>query len=179
MVKHILCIVGASGSGKTTLSNMLQNKNIPNLVSFTTRNRRRGEADGVDYYFYTKEDLENVTLVEETVYDGHVYGLTKEEIEGKLAKHDILNVVVNAHGATILKELYPKETVVINLTVEEELVRERMAARGDAPESIKKRIRHAHENNEFTLIEDADFYLENDELENTFSNLMEIIDMLD
>lgn len=54
----IIAIVGASGSGKTYMAELLRNQlNIPTIVSYTTRQKRLGETNGVEHYFIKDSDI--------------------------------------------------------------------------------------------------------------------------
>ena len=57
--KKIICICGKSGSGKNyILSNLLENMtDLNNIISYTTRPKRSGECDGVDYNFIEYNDM--------------------------------------------------------------------------------------------------------------------------
>ena len=57
-MKNFIIISGSSGSGKTTLLELLsRDLNIEISVSYTTRNKRKYEIDGVHYNFINKEQL--------------------------------------------------------------------------------------------------------------------------
>lgn len=82
----IVVIAGPSGSGKTVLSNKLKEQhNFAELVSATTRDKREGEIDGVDYNFFTEEKFLELDsqggLIEKVNYNGKYYGIPKVEAE--------------------------------------------------------------------------------------------------
>ena len=57
-MKNIFVILGKSGCGKSTLVNSVcQQLGISNVVATTTRPIRKGEMDGIDYYFVTDEEF--------------------------------------------------------------------------------------------------------------------------
>ena len=92
----VLVISGPSGSGKGTVIGILREL-CPNLglsVSATTRAMREGEAEGVDYYFKTREQFEELIaeggVLEYTVYNGNYYGTLKSEAERLLDAQDDL-----------------------------------------------------------------------------------------
>lgn len=138
--KPVLFIIsGPSGSGKTSsVRQVLTNE----VVSFTTRSPRVGEVEGVDYVFTTLEEVnrmeESGELVERVLYDGNSYGISKDEIFGKLSKEDAF-VVVDYHGFQQVSELY-SNYVSIFFSIDTEDARNRMLERGDKPETIEKRL---------------------------------------
>lgn len=57
-MKRLIVICGAPGSGKTTIQNYLLEKyEFPRVITHTTRPRRIGEKDKVDYYFESKKEF--------------------------------------------------------------------------------------------------------------------------
>ena len=54
----LLVICGKMCSGKDTVVKRLINKGFKKVVTYTTRPKRRGETDGVDYHYISKEDFE-------------------------------------------------------------------------------------------------------------------------
>ena len=68
-MKNLIIISAPSGSGKTTLCRALQKRDesIRFSVSCTTRAKRKGEIDGVDYTFVTdqefKKRINNLSLI--------------------------------------------------------------------------------------------------------------------
>src|SRR5438132_8725552 len=107
----LLLISAPSGGGKTTLCQQLlrARRSMVRAVTCTTRAPRKGERDGVDYYFLRAEDfLKRVQaghfLEHATVY-GNSYGLLKSELLGKLrdGKDVLLNVDVQG-AATLCKK---------------------------------------------------------------------------
>ena len=84
----LLVISAPSGTGKTTIVKQLmrQNKNIKASVSYTTRNMRPNETNGLDYVFVTEKIFESMIVqnmfLEFANVFGHYYGTpTKETLE--------------------------------------------------------------------------------------------------
>lgn len=97
----IIIISGPSGAGKTTVCKALlkQNKELLYSVSATTRERRKGEVDGDDYYFLREEEFENWDregkFLETEVVHGNRYGTLKDIlIKSKENKEVLLDVDV-------------------------------------------------------------------------------------
>lgn len=67
----ILIIVGASASGKSTLAQQFEinNPNYSRIVTYTTRPKREGEIDSIDYHFVTDEVFEK--MVEDDMFVEH------------------------------------------------------------------------------------------------------------
>ena len=84
----LIIISAPSGCGKSTIiGEIIKNDDLKLefSISATTREPRRGEVDGVNYYFLStaefEEAIRNDALVEyEEVYAGRYYGTLKKEI---------------------------------------------------------------------------------------------------
>lgn len=144
----IILIVGASGSGKSTIGAELKKRGIPELVSFTTREKRKGEIDGEDYYFVDKSQLKDLNIVESSVYSGNTYGLLEHEVEGKLDTSDNVFCIVDRNGARQIADMFPNDVIVFWLVINVATMRERMIVRKDNPEAIKLRLKNAIDTNE-------------------------------
>ena len=70
-MKKLIILCGASGTGKTTIQNyLLKQYGIPRVLTHTTRAKRKGEKDGVDYYFETPVSFAPKHYFESVTYDG-------------------------------------------------------------------------------------------------------------
>lgn len=139
--KPILYVIsGPSGSGKTSNIRQVMTNEV---VSFTTRPPREGEVDGFDYVFTTVEEVDRLEasgeLVERVSYAGNSYGISKDELYGKLATEDAF-VIVDYHGFQQVRELY-ENYVSIFFSIDVEDARNRMLERGDKPEVIEGRLK--------------------------------------
>lgn len=99
----ILVLLGESGSGKTTLQKYISDKvNMKPIVSVTTRPKRKGEKNGIDYWFITQDEynqkLNNKEFIEAAIYNNWCYGVTKNEIA------DNKTFVSTPHGLRTLKK---------------------------------------------------------------------------
>ena len=123
--EKIVIITGVSGSGKTTIS-----KTFPlerRLVSYTTRQPRPGEKDGIDYYFVTRKNSEEIenseNSFEKTTFAGHNYGITVDEILDKsengayptvlVAEAGFYNDVSEKDGEFFYKDEYPIRPIIV------------------------------------------------------------------
>lgn len=87
MKPFLLVLSAPSGGGKTSIARMLLEcrTDLDYSVSVTTRPKRNGERDGVDYYFLSRSEFEDRKrrgdLLEWAQYSGAYYGTLKSEID--------------------------------------------------------------------------------------------------
>jgi guanylate kinase len=101
----LIVISGPSGVGKDTLiKRMLElDRNLRYSVSCTTRPPRRGEVDGVDYSFVSRERFQELVdkgaFLEHATYNGNLYGTLAERVERQReAGHDMV-LKIEVQGA--------------------------------------------------------------------------------
>lgn len=100
----MIVILGESGSGKTTLVNMLVEKDprYHRIVTYTTRPKRYGEQDGIDYHFINENKFKELMMlgffVESSEYRGYLYGTAREDCTSKYAV-----AILNPSGMRSLK----------------------------------------------------------------------------
>lgn len=171
----IYLLIGPSGSGKTTLAQHLKELGIPELVSHTTRLMRSGEVQGKTYYFVKFEDFEQIEMIEQTKYNHHLYGTSKQEVERILSSSGSAFAIVDKHGVEQYKAIYGDLVKTIYIWLSPKLVAERMRQRGDDDDSIADRIRHAFRSGEFDNLDLADFVIVNKDLEASVRQLAAIV----
>ena len=137
----MIVLAGASASGKTEVAKVLAAKyGITKIVTTTTRDKRIGEVNGIDYFFVTKEQFEKMIIedrfVEYTLYNGQMYGSTKDQIANDKC------VVIDPKGLKAYIALNDPNIVTFFLDSKEETRYARMLQRGDNPEDAKRRIEH-------------------------------------
>jgi guanylate kinase len=135
----MIVLAGASASGKTEVAKILaKDYGLTKVITTTTRPMRDGEVDKRDYFFVTAqkfdEMLENEEFVEYTVYNGNLYGSTKDQIQ------DDKCIIVDPIGLKAYIELNNKNIVSFFLDSKEKTRYQRMISRGDKIEDAKKRI---------------------------------------
>ena len=103
--KYLFVVSGAAGTGKDSVVKALREAHpeIEKTVSATTRAPRPGEQEGVDYYYRTREQfqqlIENDQVVEHNFYNGNYYGTLREEVDKRLAARKVVVLVIDVHGA--------------------------------------------------------------------------------
>jgi guanylate kinase len=150
----LILISAPSGGGKTTLCRQLlrTRRNLVRAITCTTRPLRRGEKNGVDYYFLKAEDflrrVQAGNFLEHATVFGNSYGLLKSELLDKLRSGKDVLLNVDVQGAATIRRAAQNEdelkhalvTIFLTPTSLSELAR-RLKKRGaDSPEVIRKRL---------------------------------------
>lgn len=135
----MIVLAGASASGKTEVAKILaKDYGITKVITTTTRPIRVNEVDKRDYFFVTAEKfdemLQNDLFVEYTVYNGNLYGSTKDQIQ------DDKCIIVDPLGLKAYIGLENKNIVSFFLDSKEKTRYQRMISRGDKVEDAKKRV---------------------------------------
>ena len=173
-------VAAPSGTGKTTLCLALRERD-PRLilsVSHTTRPRRPGEREGVDYHFVSVEEFQRLiearAFLEWAVYNSNRYGTSWKAIEGPLADGLDVLLEIEVQGARQVRQRLPDARLIFLLPPsKEELVR-RLEGRGtDTAEQVAARLLTAQR--ELEAVEEFDYAVVNDDLERCVANLREIV----
>lgn len=177
----LVVISGFSGAGKGTLmKNLLKHyDNYALSISMTTRKPRQGETDGKEYFFVTKEQFEEKIaddgLIEYACYCDNYYGTPRAYVEKQLESGRDVILEIEIQGAMKVREKFPKALLLFVMAPSAAELKDRLTGRGtETEEVIKKRLRRAAE--EAEGIEQYDFIVVNDDLEECTKKLHAIID---
>lgn len=177
----LLVLSGPSGVGKGTIYARLLER-LPNLnvsISVTTRRPRKGEIDGVHYYFVGKDEFaamrERGQLLEWAETVENYYGTPKAPVVEKLnAGTDVL-LEIDVKGAKQIKASFPDSVTVFVLPPSEEELRRRLTGRGtETNEQIAARLALAKE--EIAQSELFDYTVVNADLETAVDEVIKIIE---
>lgn len=179
-------ISAPSGAGKTSLVEALleaQNadpeKRLCVSVSHTTRPRRPGEVDGVNYHFVSPERFEsmrkNGEFLECATVFGNDYGTSRAWVEERLAEGCNVILEIDWQGAAQIKKIMPDAVSIFILPPSLETLRERLTRRGqDNTAVIEKRMAAAV--SEISHFGQADYLLVNDDFDRALAVLASIFD---
>jgi len=176
----ILILSGPSGAGKSTLCKKLFEKitNYYFSISTTTRDIRKGETHGKDYYFISKDEfkksIENDEFLEWAEVHGNYYGTSKVYISQALSDNKLVVLDIDVQGQkNIIKKI--SNTISIFITTSNlSSLRTRLENRKtDEKHQIEKRLNNATK--ELSQIKNYDFLLINENLEKTFQEFYQIV----
>ncbi len=169
-----------SGGGKTTIVKMLHKKYPQTIISVsaTTRPKRPGEQDGVDYYFLTREEFEQKIkegkFLEYEEVHGNYYGTLKEVVEKHVQDNRVVLFDIDVNGALSIKKHYPNAILIFIKPPSEEVLVERLKKRRtETEESIRRRLQRLPY--EYEQAKKFDYVVVNDDLEQTLKEVERIV----
>lgn len=156
--KKIFALLGYMSVGKDTiLKQVLKDiDDVKPIISTTTRPMRKGETEGVEYYFIDDTEFfrRGTDFVEQRIYHTKVkengvekdatwrYGIERAELE----KDDYLIVIVDSVGYKELKNYVGNNKIVpIFISAPQEELKARALARGDLEAEVDRRLKDDYE----------------------------------
>jgi guanylate kinase len=175
----VFVVTGQSGAGKGTLIKRLLER-FPQLelaVSATTRPQRRGEGNGVEYWFLTDEEFERRVgegeFLEWVAYVGKRYGTLLSEIERIRAAGKAPVLELETDGALKVVARVPGAVTVFVTAPLPELERRLRERATESAGEIEERVRVAKE--QLGVADRFDHLIENDDLERAVDELGAIV----
>lgn len=174
---------GPSGVGKDTVLDALAQKapdNIQKSISMTTRERRDGEKDGVDYYFTSREQfehmIENHEILEYAQYGKNLYGTPKKPVDLWLDGGKTVILKIEVQGAAKIKELYPDALSIFLMPPSMEELEGRLRNRGTEDENdLNERLEIAKK--EIEKSKDYDHIVINETVDEATDKVLELLKM--
>jgi guanylate kinase len=176
----LFTVSAPSGAGKTSLVKALVDDN-PSLtvsVSHTTRARRPGEVDGLNYHFCDRPTfeamLERGEFLEHAEVFGNLYGTSQRAVEAALSRDRDLILEIDWQGAAQVKRLLPRTCAVFILPPSRDTLRERLMKRAqDDAQTIARRLAAAVD--EMSHFVEADYLVVNDRFDEALEQLRAIV----
>ncbi|MBS6599624.1 MAG: guanylate kinase [Clostridium sp.] len=177
---NLIVISGPSGAGKGTICKALLERedNLYISVSATTRSPRKGEVNGVNYYFLTQEEfkkkVDNNEFLEWAEVHGNYYGTPKFNVEEMINEGKNIILEIDVQGALNVKKNCEDGVFIFILPPSMEELKRRIIARGsETPESLIKRFKTAYE--EINYISKYNYAVVNDDLEEAVKKVQNIL----
>ncbi|MGR4070459.1 guanylate kinase [Halomonas sp. LR3S48] len=181
MSQGTLFIISApSGAGKTTLVRELIESldGIQVSVSHTTRARRRGEVDGVNYHFVEVAEFEAMIARGEffehaRVFD-NFYGTARPAVEALLEAGQDVILEIDWQGARQVRERMPDAVSIFILPPSRDELERRLSSRGtDEHATIARRMRDAV--SEMSHYDEYDYLVINDDFTTALRELQSLV----
>src|SRR5690625_2916535 len=179
--KGILFILsGPSGVGKGTVRAKLFDHidDLKYSISATTREKRPGEIDGIDYFFKTKEEFKNLIkqnrLLEYAEYVNNYYGTPKQYVEQTLSEgHDVF-LEIEVQGAMQVQKNFSEGVFIFLIPPSLEELKNRILNRGtESPELVNNRMNKAKK--EIDMMSAYDYVVVNDDVDHAVNKIKSII----
>jgi guanylate kinase len=177
----LIVISAPSGSGKTSIFKK-SNAILANLffsISYTTRQPREGEVDGVDYLFTDEQQfrqmIEEHQFLEWAEVYGNFYGTSKEFIRRSQLDGKIVVLDIDVQGMLQLKKVSELDAIFVFITPPSlEELSKRLINRGtEDVSSIQKRLDNAEY--EMTFMNGYDYQVVNDDLDNAVDIFLKVV----
>lgn len=178
--KNLYVISGSSGVGKGTVLKGFLGKNptFSMSISYTTRDKRAGEVEGVNYFYVSKDEfkqsVQNNEFLEWAEFSDNFYGTKRAFVEKSLTAGKDLILEIDTQGAMQLKEKMPDAVLIFIAPPSFEDLEFRLRNRNtESEEAIAKRLEFVKleiENSKY-----FDYVIVNDEVEFAVEELEKII----
>ena len=180
MDKGLLVIIsGPSGAGKGTVyQQVIERTGMKRPVTVTTRQPRPGEVEGVNYFFRSEEEYQQMIAAGEFLETAEVYknyyGTPKAPVFENLDNGNDVLFEVDVPGARSIKKKYPEAVAIFLMTPDFDILSERLKGRKtETEESLKTRLGAAKR--ELGKYEMFDYIVFNDTVEQAVNEVIEII----
>ena len=177
---QLFVVSAPSGTGKTTVVERLVQV-VPDLAlsrSYTSREAREGEMQGVDYNFVTRSRFEEMIAAGEFLewadVFGNLYGTCASDTHRDLGKGLDVVLVIDVQGARQVRERHPDAVGVFVMPPSFEVLERRLRGRSKDTEAAMQR-RLATARKEVAAFTAYDYVIVNDELEACVDRLRAIV----
>jgi guanylate kinase len=181
MKKGTLFVISApSGAGKSTLIKIIRPM-FPEMlysISCATRAKRKGEIEGKDYYFVTKDKFQEMIeageFIEWKLVHGNMYGTPARPLRKAIETGQSMILDIDVEGAKEVFRAFPDAVGIFINAPDMMTLEKRLRLRGtESEESIATRLANALRENEMASI--FQYQIVNDDLEKAVSDLAAVI----
>jgi guanylate kinase len=177
---NIFVVSAPSGAGKTTLCRELA-KRFPTIqytISYTTRQPREGEINGVHYRFVDRQAfmymLHNGEFAEWAEVYGNLYGTSINDIQSINSVGNDVIMDIDTNGAMQIKNAFERAALIFILPPSYAILKSRLIQRKtDSAETIQKRLNKIEE--ELSYLSRFDYLVVNDDITKSLYELESIV----
>lgn len=176
-----MVVSAPSGAGKTTLCKRLlrHDARIEFSVSFTTRPRRPGERDGVDYRFVDRKEFERLRrggeFVEWASVGENLYGTSVSAVQEASRDGREVLLDLDTQGAASVRKLFPDAVLIFIMPPDRKALEERLEKRAtDTPREVARRLALAR--GEVEKSPGYDYVIVNEDLDTAYRQLRGIVE---
>ncbi|MGX7012844.1 guanylate kinase [Vagococcus silagei] len=177
----LIVLSGPSGVGKGTVRKALfesEGSDYEYSISMTTRQMRKGEEDGVDYFFRSREEFEeriaSGKMLEYAEYVGNYYGTPLDYVNKTLDEGKDVFLEIEVQGALKVREKMPDGVFIFLTPPDFSELKSRIVNRGtDEMSVINERMQVARE--EVEMMSHYDYAVVNDEVSKAVERIQRII----
>jgi len=167
----LIVLSGPSGVGKGTVRKKIFSQldtSFEYSISMTTRKPREGEIDGVDYFFKSREEFEELIaqekLLEYAEFVGNYYGTPVDYVRETLDKGKDVFLEIEVQGARQIRKKFPEGLFIFLMPPSLSELKNRIETRGtETEEMINNRLNVAKE--EIEMMNLYDYVVENDQID--------------
>lgn len=177
---NLIIVAAPSGGGKTSLVRELVSvlDNIEVSISHTTRNKRPGEKDEVDYFFINEERfldmIRSNAFIEYARVFNHHYGTSVAQINARLQAGIDVVLDIDWQGAQQIKRIFPDALSVFIIPPSIDILKQRLLdRRQDNEEVIGRRMKRAQD--ELSHFSEFDYLIINDNFDKAALELQAIV----
>jgi guanylate kinase len=177
---NLIIVSGPSGAGKSALAGFILEL-VPGLkfsVSYTTRQPRGMERDGIEYKFVSRKHFDELIrsgdLLEWAEVYGNLYGTSAANVDAILDRGEDVILDIDVQGAQTVRQKRPDAILIFILPPSFQVLKSRLASRKlDKDYVIEQRLRIAC--NEIKHYKNYDYLIINREFESSVDELKAIV----
>lgn len=177
---NLIVVSAPSGAGKSSLAQRALNRieGLKFSISYTTREPRGPEKDGVDYHFVSEDEFramrDRSEFLESAEVHGYLYGTHRAAVDELLAQGLDVILDIDVQGAEQVRQRVPEAITVFILPPSREILEARLRSRNlNEPSDLERRLSNAAD--EVRLYEKFHYVIVNDDLDRALASLEAII----
>lgn len=176
----MIIVAAPSGAGKSSFVERIsrEESRLVDIITYTTRQMRRGESQSHPYHFVSIEQFEDLLeknfFVEHARVHQNYYGTPADQIERAWKQDRCVIMDVDVQGAETFRRKYPESKSIFIIPPSIDELRRRVIKRdGKAPEDLEVRMTNAEK--EISRAHEFNFQVINDDFEASYSQFKKIV----